>query len=127
MNVAGEVFHTNRKWLEAWGTALFVMLLLFAGVGGAVSVYQTRTDDALVQRQIRTETAEAMDVAFAYYAKKYHDSNVSVEIRPVGDHMQAEIRKEGSLVKKLSIKGKIVKEQPIGVRAWVFDLLTNLG
>jgi MFS family permease len=126
---------------EARGMALFVMLLLFAGVAGAFAVNQVRNEDALLQTHVQTETADAMrrtsqreeavseakDVALAYYADKYHDSNVSIDIRPVGDHMQAEIRKEGFLVKKLSIKGKTVTEQRTGLRDWVFELLTNLG
>jgi EmrB/QacA subfamily drug resistance transporter len=126
---------------EARGMALFVMLLLFAGVAGAFAVNQTRNEDALLQHHVHTEMADAMrrtsqreeavsvarNVALAYYADKYHDSNVSIDIRPVGDHMQAEIRKEGFLVKKLSIQGKTVTEQRTGVRDWVFELLTNLG
>jgi EmrB/QacA subfamily drug resistance transporter len=126
---------------EARSVALFVMLLLFTGVAGTFAVNQTRNEDALLQRPVQTETADAMqrssqpneavaearNVALAYYTEKYHDSNVSIDIRPAGNHMEAEIRKEGALVKKLSIKGKTVKEQPTGLHEWVFDLLTNLG
>jgi EmrB/QacA subfamily drug resistance transporter len=126
---------------EARGTALFVMLLLFAGVAGAFAVNQVRNEDTLLQHHVQTVTAEAKhrisqqekaisdakDLALAYYAEKYHDSNVSVAIRPVGDHMQADIRKEGFLIKELSIKGKTVTEKRTGLRDWVFELLTSLG
>ncbi len=119
---------------EARGTALFVMLLLFTGAFALTQVYRGNSffhnvQDEAVAACSRTidqqQISEARELAVAYYTKKYHDSDISVDIRPAGDHMQADIRKEGVLVKELSIKGKTVTEQRTGLRYWILELLAG--
>jgi hypothetical protein len=48
--------------------------------------------------------------ALKYYAEKYGDSNVTCEVRDYGCHMEAEILKDGNVVKKLSISGNRIAE-----------------
>jgi hypothetical protein len=48
--------------------------------------------------------------ALKYYAEKYGDSDVTCEVRDYGCHMEAEILKGGSVVKKLSISGNRIAE-----------------
>ncbi len=125
---------------EARGMALFVMLLLFAGIAGTFAASRGHNEDTLWHRTVQSgkttggyasdrqmTASEARDVALAYYAAHYHDAKVAVDIRPEGDHMQADIRKEGVLVKELSIRGKVVTEKRTGLHDWVFELLANLG
>ena len=66
-------------------------------------------------------------LAMAYYAKKYNDTDVSIEVIPRGDHMEADVIKHGVLVKKLSIEGNKIIEHGTGLREWALELLNNVN
>ncbi len=48
--------------------------------------------------------------AINYYSQKYGDADVTCEVRDFGCHQEAEITKDGSVVKKLSISGGRITE-----------------
>lgn len=67
-------------------------------------------------------------LALQYYVNKYHDSNVSIDIRPYGiNKEEADVRKYGFLVKRLIVKGDKVTEKRRGMGQWAIDelFLTN--
>jgi hypothetical protein len=45
-----------------------------------------------------------------YYAEKYGDSDVTCVVKDYGCHMEAEILKDGNVVRKLSISGNRITE-----------------
>ncbi len=126
---------------EARGTALFIMLLLFAGVVGAFASSRIRSEGTLFPQTVQSETqvanrsvpgqdqsvSDAKKLAMAYYAKKYNDTDVSIEVMPRGDHMEADVIKHGVMVKKLSIEGNRIVEHGTGVARVGLDLLNNVN
>ncbi len=126
---------------ENAGLPLFVMLLLVAGLMSSFASVAFRSGHILVRetpaisapsdtgqaaaRQKAVSDAKAL--AIAYYAKKYNDTDVSVDIRPRDGRMDAYIRKNGALVKKLSVKGDLVTEEKTGLRDWALELLSNVN
>lgn len=52
----------------------------------------------------------AEKIAFEYYASRYGDRDITVEIRDFGCHMEAYIRKGKTVVRKLSISGNNIYE-----------------
>jgi hypothetical protein len=47
---------------------------------------------------------------YAYYAKKFNDPNLVVQINDYGCHMEADVLQNGKIVKRLSISGNSVSE-----------------
>jgi hypothetical protein len=124
------------------GMSVFITLLLLAGLAGVFSspgirggnaVFSGRGQSSALVRAGHTENhfqraQEAKTLALAYYARKYGDRDVSIDIRAGGNHSEeAFIRKNGFLVKKLSISGNRVIEEHTGLHDWIFDLLTNVN
>lgn len=130
---------------ESAGTAVLLILLLFAGFLGTAATTRLhatampQTEIALTQEMpalaspeagapqgqqcIQQPTlAQAKDMAAAYYAAKYKDRDVDISVAPEGHHLEAEVRKNGLLVKKLKIVGNKITVQRTGVRDWLFDL-----
>ncbi len=116
------------------------MLLLFTGLMGAYASVRFRSENAFVPDTLKSATLNSSScaasqeqtmatktLALSYYAKKYSDTDVSVDVKPFGDHMEAYIRKNGVLVKKLSINGNVVAEEKTGLRDWAFELMTNVN
>jgi hypothetical protein len=126
---------------EAKGLALFVMLLLFTGFVGAIASSRLRSEGPLMPETVQTSAIyadkcppgqgqalqDAKKLALAYYATKYHDTDVSVDVRPIGHHMEADISKNGVLIKELTLRGNTITEHRSGVRDWVFELLNNVS
>jgi len=124
---------------EARGISLFVTLLLFTGVVGVFAATRLGSEGSVVPQSVQSETVEAArcateqsvpaaeKLAMAYYAKKYHDTDVRIEVRPSSDQMEADVIKNGMLVKRLSIEGTTVIEHRTGLRDWAFDLLSNVN
>ncbi|MDA8085436.1 MAG: MFS transporter, partial [Nitrospiraceae bacterium] len=122
---------------EAAGMALFVALLLFTGVLGTFAASRFMGNGAFQPGSVQSASMSsagcasvqaqsllnARSLALNYYEKKYNDKDVSVYVTPSDNHFEAEIRKNGALMKKLSIKGNVVTEEKTGIRDWVFDLL----
>ncbi len=126
---------------ESSGLPIFVMLLLMAGLivslapaglrnvstllreTPAVSAPSNTDLDAAKQKAM----SETKALALAYYAKKYNDTDISVNVRPEDGHMEAYIRKNGALIKKLSVKGDVVTEEKTGLRDWALELLSNVN
>ena len=52
---------------------------------------------------------------------------VTVKVKPVGDHLEADVMKYGFLVDRLSIAGTQVKEIPSGIGTTIIDLITNIN
>ncbi len=121
---------------EMEGKAVYVAVLLFVGFMGTFATAQLRREgfppaagsqsyyvpspEAGISG--RTPGAEAARrLALAYYADKYGDRDVSVEVKPAGGHMKALIFKEGTLVKKLDIQGNSVREGKTGLRDTLYD------
>ena len=119
---------------EARGIALFIMLLLFTGVVGAFASSRIRNENSFgyqaAQRCVSGQSqsvSDAQKLAMAYYVKKYNDADVRIEVVPHGDHMEADVVKNGMLVRRLSIEGNTIKEHGTGLRAWGLELLTNVN
>lgn len=55
-------------------------------------------------------TENARRLAFEFYANKYRDADISIEIKDFGCHMEAYILKGGAVVKRLNINGLTVTE-----------------
>lgn len=124
---------------EARGMALFFMLLLFTGVIFSFASSRLMSRAFLAPETVQGSTAaaglceagqgerisEARKLALAYYTKKYNDADVDIDVTPRGDHMDADIRKNGMLIKRLSIRGDSVTEDRTGFRDWALGLLTN--
>lgn len=66
-------------------------------------------------------------LAMAYYAKKYNDSAVDIDVIPHEDYMEADVMKNGDLIKQLTIKGDTVTEHGTGMRDWAFNLMVNVN
>ncbi len=62
---------------------------------------------------------DARSLAIAYYANKYHDRDVSVDIWREGNHEEADVRKYGFIVKSLTIRDHTVQER----RTWIDQFL----
>ncbi len=116
---------------ETAGMALFVALLLFTGVFGTFAASRFVGQSPLQSGIAKSgscvsarsqDILGARDLALNYYEKKYSDRDISIYVTPVGNHYEAEIRKNGALVRKLSIKGNVVSEEKTGIHDWVFDL-----
>jgi hypothetical protein len=126
---------------ETKGLALFIMLLLFTGFIGAFASSRLRSEGPLLPETVQTSTVytekcspgqgqailDAKKLALSYYAKKYNDTAISVDVRPVGNHMEADISKDGVLIKELTLRGNTITEHRSGVRDWVFELLNNVS
>ena len=122
---------------ELEGKAVYVAILIFIGFMGTFATAQLRKDGfraasgdvqnyycppAQAGVSAGTSASEAAKrVALAYYAGKYGDKDVSVEVKPAGDHMEAMVYKEDELVKKLEIRGNSVKEAKTGIRDTLYD------
>ncbi|MEJ2689592.1 MAG: MFS transporter [Deltaproteobacteria bacterium] len=125
---------------EAKGIALFTSLLLLTGMFGVFASSRLAAEKSFVPQTEQSEIlspsksgayqglseAQAEKLALAYYAKKYHDTNVSIRVTPHGDYMEADILKNGMLVEKLSIHGKTITEHRTGLREWMIYLLGNV-
>jgi EmrB/QacA subfamily drug resistance transporter len=127
---------------ESAGMSVFMTILLFAGLAGVFASPGMRgrsplfpdsgpsasvEQAGLIHGHVQT-AQDAETLALAYYAGKYGDRDVSVEVRPGANHTEeAYIRKNGFLVKKLSINGTKVTEKGTGLHDWAFDLLTNVN
>ncbi|HEX8949055.1 MAG TPA: MFS transporter [Dissulfurispiraceae bacterium] len=119
---------------EARGIALLLVFLLFAGTAGIVVSSGWRGGPPVSHQAIQGVQQEAQEknmeeargIAMAYYVQKYHDPNVSIEVKAAGDHMEADVSKRGVFVKKLIIEGNTVKEEGTGMRDWLFNFLTNV-
>lgn len=148
-NYSLDVPHFSRKWhffrREKAGMSMLLTALLLVGLAGVFASPGFRDGTVLfanngqitgsnktenVGNHIRT-AQEAEALALSYYAKKYGDRDVSVEVAPGEDNSRAAyvayIRKNGVLVKKLSIYGNKVIEEHTGIHDWIFDLLTNVN
>jgi len=137
--VSSGFFHGFSQ--ESKGIALFIMLLLFSGVTGAFASSRFSSESFAAPKTVQSlpvasgqcatvqgeRYSEAQKLALAYYAKKYNDSDVDIEVIPHGDNMEADIRKNGDLVKRLSIDGNTVTENNTGMRDWELNLLTNVN
>ncbi|MDA8165740.1 MAG: MFS transporter [Desulfobacteraceae bacterium] len=118
---------------EAKGIALLTMLLLCTGVFGALASSRLINETSFLPQaspicapgQVQA-LANAKKQALAYYAGKYHDADVQVKVASRGDHMEADVSKNGMLVDRLSIRGKNITEHRTGVGAWIFYLLSNV-
>jgi len=114
-----------------------VLLLLFARITGTFPFSRLSSASFLPLETVQSlpadsdpcftreglSASEAKKLAMAYYAKKYHDSYVDIDVIPKGDHMEADVRKNGELVKWLSIKDGTVTEHRTGLRDWSYNLL----
>ena len=137
--VSSGFFHGFSQ--ESKGIALFIMLLLFTGVTGAfassrlssermpapTAVQSLPVDSGHCSNGQGQRDSEIQKLALAYYAKKYNDSDVDVDVIPQGEHMEADIRKNGELVKTLSINGNTVTEDHTGMRDWALNLMINVN
>lgn len=47
---------------------------------------------------------------YSLYAKKLNDRAITVEVQDLGCHMEAQVLKEGKMVKRLSVSGESVTE-----------------
>ena len=117
---------------ETMGMAMLVLAILLAGYVGAFAFARPRYGTPLiasnasapVEASVRIAAApDLRALAVGYYAQKHHDRDVSVDLRPRGDHVEADIRKNGLLVERLSIKGNQIAERRTGMKDWVFDQL----
>ena len=124
---------------ERRGLALFVTLLLVAGMVGGFATWrwhnggfpipQSRQKEFLQKNHAAEQAqrlAAAEKEARAYYAQKYHDTDVRIEVKPRGDHIEADVIKNGVFIRKLSIRGKTITEHGTGFREWILDLLSNV-
>ncbi len=124
---------------ESAGMSLLVMLILFTGFAGAFASAHFRSENTFFPESTRSAQedagshtvsqgqaiSDAKALALAYYEKKYNDAHVSIEVKPIHDHMEAYIRKNGLLVKKLSVEGNNISEEKTGLHDWVLDLMIN--
>jgi MFS family permease len=122
---------------QAGGMGLFIMIVLFAGIifsfassriasGSYLASERPAISNSCVTGQ-EQKALEAQKLAMAYYAKKYNDSRVDIDVVPRGNHMEADVRKNGELVKRLAIHDGKVTEQGTGMRDWAFDLLMDVN
>ncbi len=113
--------HPRRKWF------IFPTVLLGAiGITGALAFSELSSASFSPPETVQSlsaDSGQAQKLAKAYYAKKYNDSNVDIDVTPCDDHMDAEVRKNGELVKSLSIKNGAVTEHRIGSNDWALNLL----
>lgn len=144
-NYVGNIQHVHRKWpvfdRNSGMSVLFTLLLLvgLAGVFASPGFRDGTTLSAVDGKGVDVSLSgdmgghlqaarEAGAVALAYYARKYGDRNVSVEVMPGENGTEvAYIRKNGFLVKRLSVSGNKVVEEHTGLHDWIFDLLTNVN
>ncbi|MGC2424975.1 MAG: MFS transporter [Nitrospirota bacterium] len=119
---------------EAKRISLFLVLLLFVSVGSSFAssrlTYSRFPGSAVAgscEAGQEQKVADARKLALAYYAQKYHDTGVDVAVTPSGDQMEAEIRKNGQPVKRLSVKNGMVSERWTCLRDIAFDLLVNIN
>ena len=145
-NVVGHGQYVHRKWPvldRGTGMSLLFTLLLLAGLAGVFASpgFRNGTNFSAVDgrggyitpagntggHQLQTER-DAGAVALAYYVRRYGDRNVSVEVIPGENGTEvAYIRKNGFLVKRLSVRGNKVVNEHTALRDWIFDLLTNVN
>ncbi len=136
--ISSGFFHGFNR--EAKGISLFIMLLFVTGIiGGMASsrwtsqgflVPQTTQEETLLQHCPSAEEtqrlAAAEKLALAYYGQKYHDTNVRIEVQPRGDHIEADVIKNGMFIRRLSIRGNAITEHRTGLHEWVLDLMSNV-
>ncbi len=119
---------------ETAGMAVFVMVLLLAGYVGAFAFARPRTGSPFAEQSAAVAGAGTaickpvaapglQALALGYYVRQHHDKDVSVVLLPSGNHVEADIRKNGLLVDKLSIKDGKVAERRTGLKEWVFEEL----
>jgi EmrB/QacA subfamily drug resistance transporter len=120
---------------ETAGMAAFVLVLLLAGYVGAFAFSRPRIGGGPFAEQgaaasggpaavcTRAMAPQLSALALGYYVQKHHDKNVSVVLVPSGNHVEADIRKNGLLVAKLSIKDGKIAERRTGLKEWVFEEL----
>ncbi len=75
-----------------------------AGVSGGCG----GPDPNSVEARQRAESIR--DFIYGYYAKKFNDPNLVVQINDYGCHMEADVLQDGKIVKRLSISGNSVTE-----------------
>ncbi len=116
-----EVFsYHGWKWFILYTVLLGATITLLLVQSAPAHSGKNLTD----QDQIVSVTQK---LAMAYYAKKYNDPAVDIDVIPHEDYMEADVRKNGELVKRLSIKEGTVTEQGTGMRDWAFNLLINVN
>jgi EmrB/QacA subfamily drug resistance transporter len=111
---------------ETAGVAILVAALLLAGYLGLFALGPARGRAAAAAGAIAAAAParagpaahDPASVARDYYARRYHDADVSIDVRPVGDHFEADVRKFGFLVKTLEVRGDAVQERRTGLRGW---------
>lgn len=119
---------------ETAGIAAFVMALLLAGYIGAFAYARPRTGGPFAAQSageaaagagmcLRAAAPELSALALGYYARQHHDKDVSVVLTPSGNYVEADIRKNGLLVERLSIKDGKIAERRTGLKEWVFEEL----
>lgn len=84
-----------------------------AGTGGCGSVAGASggcggPDPNSVEARQRAESVRSF--IYSYYAKKFNDPNLVVQINDYGCHMEADVLQNGKIVKRLSISGNSVTE-----------------
>ncbi len=133
--VSSGFFHGFGR--QAGGMSLFIMLILFTGIvfsfafsrlaSGSFLAPETPAVTGRCMTGEEQRVSDAQKLALAYYARKYNDTNVNIDVKPEGDHMEAEVTKNGGLIKRLSIKNGEITEHPTGIRDWAYDLLINVN
>ena len=124
---------------ETRGLSLLILLLLVGGMASGIVTLQwhhagvpllpSRQQQILQDAQAMAQAqrlAAAEQEARAYYVQKYHDTDVRIEVKPRGDHLEADVIKNGVFIRRLSIRGKTVTEHRTGVREWILDLFSNV-
>ncbi len=84
-----------------------------AGTGGCGSVAGASggcggPDPNSVEARQRAESVRSF--IYSYYAKKFNDTNLVVQVKDYGCHMEANVLRGGKIVKRLSISGNSVTE-----------------
>ncbi len=64
----------------------------------------------LTTAESRVRAERMRSFIYAYYAKKFNDPNLVVQINDYGCHMEADVLQNGKIVKRLSISGNSVSE-----------------
>ncbi len=64
----------------------------------------------LTTAESRVRAERMRSFIYGYYAKKFNDPNLVVQINDYGCHMEADVLQNGKIVKRLSISGNSVSE-----------------
>ncbi|MGC2424592.1 MAG: MFS transporter [Nitrospirota bacterium] len=118
---------------ETAGMATFVLVLLLAGYVGAFAFARPRAGSPFAAQSASASAGAGIcspvsapglsALALGYYVRQHHDKDVSVVLTPSGNHVEADIRKNGLLVDKLAIKDGKISERRTGLKEWVFEEL----